>query len=34
MKNPLLAVSLVLLLCFAFGCQNRAEKAELKKFRT
>jgi predicted ester cyclase len=33
MKNPLLAVSLVLLLCFAFGCQNKAEKAELEKFR-
>jgi C-1 hydroxylase len=34
MKNPLLVVSLVLLLCFAFGCQNSAEKAELEKFRT
>jgi steroid delta-isomerase-like uncharacterized protein len=33
MKNPLFAVSLVLLLCFAFGCQNKAEKAELEKFR-
>jgi len=33
MKNPLLVVSLVLLLCFAFGCQNKAEKAELEKFR-
>jgi C-1 hydroxylase len=33
MKNPFLAVSLVLLLCFAFGCQNKAEKAELEKFR-
>jgi steroid delta-isomerase-like uncharacterized protein len=33
MKNPLLVVSLVLLLCFAFACQNRAEKAELEKFR-
>jgi len=34
MKNSLLVVSLVLLLCFAFGCQNKAEKAELEKFRT
>ncbi len=34
MKNPLWAVSLVLLLCFAFGCQNKAEKGELEKFRT
>jgi steroid delta-isomerase-like uncharacterized protein len=33
MRNPLLVVSLVLLLCFAFGCQNKAEKAELEKFR-
>jgi steroid delta-isomerase-like uncharacterized protein len=33
MKNPILVVSLVLLLCFAFGCQNKAEKAELEKFR-
>ena len=33
MKNPLLIVSLVLLLGFAFGCQNKAEKAELEKFR-
>jgi steroid delta-isomerase-like uncharacterized protein len=33
MKNPLLVVSLVLLLCFVFGCQNKAEKAELEKFR-
>src|SRR5512139_952918 len=34
MKNPLLVVSLVLLICFAFGCQNKAEKAELEKFKT
>jgi steroid delta-isomerase-like uncharacterized protein len=34
MKNPLLVVSLVLLLSFVFGCQNKAEKAELEKFRT
>ena len=33
MKNPILVVCLVLLLCFAFGCQNKAEKAELEKFR-
>jgi predicted ester cyclase len=33
MKNQILVVSLVLLLCFAFGCQNKAEKAELEKFR-
>ena len=33
MKNPILVVSLVLLLCFVFGCQNKAEKAELEKFR-
>jgi steroid delta-isomerase-like uncharacterized protein len=32
-KKPLLAFSLVLLLCFAFSCQNKAEKAELEKFR-
>jgi steroid delta-isomerase-like uncharacterized protein len=33
MKNPILVVSLVFLLCFAFACQNKAEKAELEKFR-
>jgi len=33
MKSPLLVVSLVLVLCFAFGCQKKAEKAELEKFR-
>jgi len=33
MKNPIFVVSLVLLLCFAFGCQNKAEKGELEKFR-
>ena len=33
MKNPLLVVSLVLLLCFAFGCQNKVEKAELEKLK-
>ena len=31
MKNPLLVVSLVLMLCFVSGCQNRAEKAEMQK---
>jgi len=34
MKNPILVVFLVLLLGFAFGCQNKAEQAELEKFRT
>jgi steroid delta-isomerase-like uncharacterized protein len=34
MRNPILVVSLVVLLCFVFGCQNKAEKAELEKFRT
>jgi steroid delta-isomerase-like uncharacterized protein len=34
MKNPILVVSLVLSLCFAFSCQNKAEKAELEKLRT
>ena len=33
MKKPLLIVSLVILLCFTFGCQNKAEKAELQKFK-
>jgi steroid delta-isomerase-like uncharacterized protein len=33
MKNPLLVVSLVLLLCFTFSCQNKGEKAELEKYR-
>jgi steroid delta-isomerase-like uncharacterized protein len=33
MKNPLVLISLTLLLCFAFACQNKAEKAELEKFR-
>lgn len=33
MKNPIVAVSLVLTLCFVFGCQNKAEKAELEEFR-
>ena len=33
MKNPILVVSLLLLLCFVFGCQNKAEKAELENLR-
>jgi steroid delta-isomerase-like uncharacterized protein len=33
MKKSILVVSLVLLVCFVFGCQNKAEKAELEKFR-
>ena len=33
MKNPILVVSLVLLLCFSFACQNKAAMAELEKFR-
>jgi len=33
MKNAILVISLVLLLCFTFGCQNKAEKEELEKFR-
>jgi steroid delta-isomerase-like uncharacterized protein len=34
MKNPILVFCLVLLLCFVFACQNKAEKAELDKFKT
>jgi steroid delta-isomerase-like uncharacterized protein len=34
MKRLLCFVSLVLLVCFTFACQNKAEKAELEKFRT
>jgi steroid delta-isomerase-like uncharacterized protein len=34
MKNPILVFFLAALLCFAFACQNKAEKAELEKFRT
>jgi len=33
MKKILLVVSLVILLCFTISCQNKAEKAELEKFR-
>jgi steroid delta-isomerase-like uncharacterized protein len=33
MKKLLCVVSLAVLLCFAFACQNKAEKAELEKFR-
>jgi steroid delta-isomerase-like uncharacterized protein len=34
MKKLLCIVPLAALLCFAFSCQNKAEKAELEKFRT
>ena len=33
MKKILFVVSLVVLLCLTFACQNKAEKAELEKFR-
>jgi steroid delta-isomerase-like uncharacterized protein len=33
MNKLLCGISLAALLCFAFGCQNKAEKAELEKFR-
>ena len=33
MKKPILVVSLVILLCFTFGCQNKARKAELDKMK-
>lgn len=33
MKSPILAASLVLLLGLTSGCQNKAEKSELDKFR-
>ena len=31
MKNPILAGALAVLLCFASGCQKKAEKADLEK---
>ena len=34
MEKYLCAVLLVLLLCFTFACQNKADNAELEKFRT
>jgi len=34
MKKYLCAVPLAVLLCFTFSCQNKAEQAELEKFRT
>jgi steroid delta-isomerase-like uncharacterized protein len=34
MKKFLCVISLVVLFCFTFACQNKAEKAELEKFRT
>ena len=33
MNKPLCIVPLAVLLCFAFACRNKAEKAELEKFR-
>ena len=33
MKNPIWVFFLAVLLCFALACQNKAEKAELEKFR-
>jgi len=33
MKNPIMVVCLVLLLCFTLSCQNKAEKAELEQFK-
>ena len=33
MKNPLLGISLIILFCFAFSCQNNADKAELEKMK-
>jgi len=33
MKKLILVVLLVILLWFTFGCQNKAEKAELEDFR-
>jgi predicted SnoaL-like aldol condensation-catalyzing enzyme len=34
MKNSVLVVLLAVLVCFSFACQNKAEKAELEKYRT
>jgi steroid delta-isomerase-like uncharacterized protein len=34
MKKLLCVIPLAALLCFTFSCQNKAEKAELEKFRT
>jgi len=33
MKKPIYIVPLVLLFCFTIACQNKAEKAELEKYR-
>jgi steroid delta-isomerase-like uncharacterized protein len=33
MKKPLCVIPLVLLLCFTISCQDKAEKADLEKFR-
>jgi steroid delta-isomerase-like uncharacterized protein len=34
MKKLLCVIPLAALICFTFACQNKAEKAELEKFRT
>jgi steroid delta-isomerase-like uncharacterized protein len=34
MRKLLCVIFLAVLLCFTFACQNKAEKAELEKFRT
>ena len=34
MKKLLCIIFLAVLICFTFACQNKAEKAELEKFRT
>ena len=34
MKKFLCVISLAALLCFTFACQNKAEKAELERYRT
>jgi steroid delta-isomerase-like uncharacterized protein len=34
MKKLLYVIPLAVLLCITFGCQNKAEKAEVEKFRT
>jgi steroid delta-isomerase-like uncharacterized protein len=33
-KKLIVVIFLAVLLCFTFACQNKAEKAELEKFRT
>src|SRR4030065_867885 len=34
MKKLLCVIPLAILFCFTFACQNKAEKAELEKYRT